>query len=95
MPSSTTRAVGPTVKDIGVSALENLEGIDHRLKDGGITLPLSGVKDPVMDRLNRSHFPKELTGRIHLTQFDAFKSINPALAAQTLESPRTSDQKGT
>jgi SulP family sulfate permease len=60
--------VGPTVKDIGASALENLEGIDHRLKDGGITCHRSEVKDPVMDRLKRSPFLEELTGKVHLSQ---------------------------
>ena len=73
---------------IGASALESLEAINHRLKDGGITLHLSEVKGPVMDRLKRSHFLEELTGQVHLTQYDAVSSINAALARQTLETPR-------
>jgi hypothetical protein len=68
MPSSTTRTVGPAVNTIDASALESLEAINHRLKDGGITLHLSEVKGPVVDRLKRSHFPEELTGKVHLTQ---------------------------
>ena len=54
----------------------------------GITLHLSEVKGPVMDRLKRSHFLQELTGKVHLTQFDAVASINPDLARRTLEAPR-------
>jgi SulP family sulfate permease len=78
----------PAVNTIDYSALESLEAINHRLKDGGITLHLSEVKGPVMDRLKRSHLPEELTGKIHLTHFDAVSSINPDLARETLERPR-------
>ena len=74
MPGSTTRTVGPAV--------------NHRLKDGGITLHLSEVKGPVMDRLKRSHFLEELTGKVYLTQYDAVSSIKPALARRTLEARR-------
>jgi sulfate permease, SulP family len=41
-----------------------------------------------MDRLKRSHFLNELTGKIHLTQFDAVSSINPDLAQSTQEGNR-------
>jgi SulP family sulfate permease len=78
----------PAVNTIDASALESLEAINHRLKDGGITLHLSEVKGPVMDRLKRSHFLDELTGRVHLTQFDAVSSINPDLAQRTLQAKR-------
>ena len=72
------------VNTIDASALESLEAINHRLKDGGITFHLSEVKGPVMDRLKRSHFLEELTGKIHLTQYEAVASINPDLARRTL-----------
>jgi len=88
MPSSTTRTVGPAVNTIDASALESLEAVNHRLKDGGIALHLSEVKGPVMDRLKRSHFLEELTGKIHLTQYDAVASIEPELARRTLEAQR-------
>jgi SulP family sulfate permease len=78
----------PAVNTIDASALESLEAINHRLKDGGITFHLSEVKGPVMDRLRRSSFLEELTGKVHLTQFDAVASINPDLARRTLEAPR-------
>ena len=78
----------PAVNTIDASALESLEAINHRLEDGGITLHLSEVKGPIMDRLKRSHFLKELTGKVHLTQYDAVSSINPDLARRTLDAPR-------
>jgi sulfate permease, SulP family len=81
----------PAVNAIDASALESLEAINRRLQDGGVTLHLSEVKGPVMDRLKRSHFLQELTGKVHLTQFDAVSSIDPDLARGTLESPRRSE----
>ena len=78
----------PAVNTIDASALESLEAINHRLRDGGITLHLSEVKGPVMDRLLKSHFLAELTGKVHLTQYDAVASINPKLARRTLEAQR-------
>ena len=78
----------PAVNAIDASALESLAAINSRLKDGGITFHLSEVKGPVMDRLKRSHFLAELTGKVHLTQYDAVSSINPDLARRTLDAPR-------
>ena len=83
--------VCPAVNTVDASALESLEAINLRLKDGGISLHLSEVKGPVMDRLKRSHFLHELTGQVHLTQFDAVSSINPELARRSLELPRSGD----
>jgi SulP family sulfate permease len=78
----------PAVNTIDASALESLEAINQRLKDGGIALHLSEVKGPIMDRLKRSHFLAELTGKVHLTQYDAVSSINPDLARRTLDAQR-------
>jgi len=78
----------PAVNTIDASALESLEAINHRLKDGGITFHLSEVKGPVMDRLKRSQFLQELTGKVHLSQFDAVSSIKPELAESTRAAPR-------
>jgi sulfate permease, SulP family len=36
-----------------------------------------------MDRLKRSHFLEELTGKVHLTQLDAVSIVNPDLAQRT------------
>jgi len=63
------------VNEIDASALESLEAINHRLKDAGVTFHLSEVKGPVMDRLKRSHFLDELTGRVFLSQYDAFAAL--------------------
>ena len=76
------------VNTIDTSALESLASINSRLKDGGIMFHLSEVKGPVMDRLKRSHFLNELTGKVHLTQYDAVFSLKPDLALSTLEAQR-------
>jgi sulfate permease, SulP family len=73
----------PAINDIDLSALESLEAMNLRLKDSGIDFHLSEIKGPVMDKLKRSHFLEALTGKVHLTQYDAVASINPGLAAKT------------
>jgi len=76
------------VNTIDLSALESLSAINKRLAEGGISLHLAAVKGPVMDRLKRSHFLQELTGKVHLTQFDAVASIKPELTNSALQSAR-------
>ena len=78
----------PAVNAIDTSGLESLEAINNRLKDGGITFHLSEVKGPVLDRLKRSHFLHELTGKVHLSQYEAVASINPELAQRTRDAER-------
>ena len=75
----------PAVNGIDSSALESLEAINLRLKDGGITFHLSEVKGPILDQLKKSHFLHNLTGKVHLSHFDAVASINPDLAKKTQE----------
>ena len=65
----------PAVNEIDMSALESLEAINHRLEGIGITLHLSEVKGPVMDRLERTEFLEELTGRVFLSQHDAVREL--------------------
>lgn len=65
------------VNEIDMSALESLEAINLRLKDLGIKLHMSEVKGPVMDRLKRSHFLEEMTGKIFLSQYDAYVELQP------------------
>ncbi|MDO6797534.1 SulP family inorganic anion transporter [Shimia thalassica] len=65
------------VNEIDMSALESLEEINKRLQDMGIALHLSEVKGPVMDRLERSHFLEELSGRVFLSQYDAMIALTP------------------
>lgn len=63
------------VNDIDASALESLEAINSRLHDAGIRLHLAEVKGPVMDRLKRTPFCGELTGRVFLSTYDAWKAL--------------------
>ena len=72
----------PAVNGIDLSALESLEAINHRLKDGGIKFHLSEVKGPVMDQLKRSHFPEEINGKIYLTHFEAVSAARKELELQ-------------
>jgi len=65
------------INDIDASALESLEAIEHRLRDAGITLNLSEVKGPVMDRLKRSDFLKDLGGKVFLTHYQAVVALTP------------------
>lgn len=63
------------VNEIDLSALESLETINERLAETGQALHLSEVKGPVMDRLNRSDFMNLLSGRVFLSQNDAFEAL--------------------
>lgn len=68
------------INEIDLSALESLEAVNERLKDFGVTLHLSEVKGPVMDRLEQGHFLDHLSGRVFLSQYDAFQSVRDAVA---------------
>lgn len=63
------------VNAIDMSALESLEAIEHRLRNAGVRLHLSEVKGPVMDRLAHTHFLKNLSGGVHLSQHQATTSV--------------------
>jgi SulP family sulfate permease len=63
------------VNAIDASALESIEAINHRMADAGVCLHLSEVKGPVMDALERGHFLHELTGRVWLSQNEAFEAV--------------------
>lgn len=69
------------VNEVDMGALETLETINARLQDMGITLHLSEVKRPVMDRLMRSGFPDALTGKIFLSQINAYHDLRDRHAA--------------
>jgi SulP family sulfate permease len=45
------------------------------MADAGVRLHLSEVKGPVMDALERAHFLHELTGRVWLSQNEAFEAV--------------------
>ncbi|MBX2804674.1 MAG: sulfate permease [Hyphomicrobiales bacterium] len=80
----------PAVNAIDMSALESLEAINARLAALGVDFHLSEVKGPVMDRLKRTHFPGQLTGRIFLSQHQAIcalsDNLTPAEQKQKLTS---------
>jgi SulP family sulfate permease len=63
------------INHIDASALESLEAINHRLRDAGVTLHLSEVKGPVMDRLQATHFIADLSGQVFLSQNQAFLAV--------------------
>ena len=70
------------VNRIDASGLESLEAINLRLKDVGVTLHLSHVKGPILDRLKRSHFLDELTGKVYLYQLEAMQDLDPQTVDQ-------------
>ena len=73
------------VNDIDASALETLLTLNRRLQDAGVQLHLSEVKGPVMDRLQRSDFLQQLSGRVFLTHHQAITALDqqaPDPAAQ-------------
>lgn len=63
------------VNAIDASALESIEAINHRMADAGVKLHLSEVKGPVMDALERSHLLHHLTGKVWLSQNEAFDAV--------------------
>jgi SulP family sulfate permease len=66
----------PAVNRIDASGLESLEAINEHLRDAGVTLHLSEVKGPVMDRLKRSDFLEELSGKVYLNTYDAMEDLD-------------------
>ena len=68
------------INEIDFSALESLEAINHRLREMGVTLHLSEVKGPVMDRLKQTHFLDGLSGQIFMSHYDAMQQLTPGLA---------------
>jgi SulP family sulfate permease len=59
--------------------LEVLEAINVQLAEQGVQLHLSEVKGPVMDTLERAGFFPHLSGRVFLTQFEAFNDVRALL----------------
>ena len=78
------------VNEIDLSALESLEAINHRLEEMGISLHMSEVKGPVMDRLKKTHFLDELTGDVFLSQFEAVSKLTDGQIGKT---PPSSEPK--
>ncbi|MEQ1696735.1 MAG: sulfate permease [Hyphomicrobiaceae bacterium] len=60
------------VNMIDASALETLESLKSRLKDGGVTMHLAAVKSSILKRLNAVNFFEKLApGRIFVSAHDA------------------------
>lgn len=79
----------PAVNHIDASGLESLESINHRLRDAGVLLHLSEVKGPVMDRLKRTHFLEDLSGKVYMHQYEAIQDLDTDCARAAFE--RTAD----
>jgi SulP family sulfate permease len=76
------------VNSIDISGLESLKAINERLKVAGIAFHLAEIKGPIMDDLKKTQFFKDMSGRIHMTHYDALHSINPELAQNTLNNEK-------
>ncbi|MBS3895293.1 sulfate permease [Silanimonas sp.] len=63
------------INAIDASALDSLEAINERLREGGLRLHLSEVKGPVMDRLGRSDFLGRLSGQVFLSHHQAMQAL--------------------
>ncbi|NVE96013.1 sulfate permease [Altererythrobacter sp. JGD-16] len=63
------------VNSIDASGLESLEAINHRLADAGISLHLSEVKGPVMDKLKQTDILEELHGKVFLSHDKAIAHV--------------------
>ena len=72
---------------IDASALESLDAINARLQEAEVTLHLAEVKGPVMDRLKRSDFLDDLTGRVFLSSYAAWQALKASPEAGTEEAP--------
>ena len=81
------------VNEIDSSGLDSLETITHRLSEAGVATHLSEVKGPVMDRLAHTHFLGSLSGRIFLSQHEAFTTLlaSSGCVAGTGPSPAAED----
>ncbi len=74
------------VNAIDASALESLEAIAHRLREAGITLHLSEVKGPVMDRMQGTVLLQQLGGPVFLTHYQAVAALAPEVLAEPAKS---------
>jgi SulP family sulfate permease len=84
----------PAVNDIDLSALESLEAINQRLADAGISLHLSEVKGPIMDRLKRTKFIDTLSGRVFLSQYAAICALAPEILPRPVTDANRFDGQG-
>jgi sulfate permease, SulP family len=67
------------INDIDASALASLESLNQQLREADISLHLTEVKGPVMDRLLQTHFLRDLSGKIFLTHYQAIHELAPEI----------------
>lgn len=67
------------INSIDASALESLLAINERLQSAEVSFHLSEVKGPVMDRLKRSDFLRQLSGEVFLSHYQAIEQLAPEL----------------
>lgn len=75
-----------SVSDLDSSALESLDELFHQLQEMGISLHLTEVKGPVMDKLKNSDFYQQIKNNIHLTHFQAINTLSVQYAEYQEES---------
>ena len=63
------------INHIDSTAVEMLLDFNKQLKHRGITLHMSEVKGPVLDRLEKAHFTSHLTGHVFLSQYQAWQTL--------------------
>ena len=64
------------VTSIDVTSADMLAELEQMLADAGIELHFAEVKGPVMDRLKTCDFLQQLTGRVFLSQYDAWTALH-------------------
>jgi len=79
------------VNDIDASALESLQAISTRLQESGIALHFSEIKGPVMDKLKRTGFLKDLHGQVFMTSYQALAALTPELVGKQVDSQQKTD----
>lgn len=67
------------INEIDYSALEVLESINERLIQQGVNFHLSEVKGPVEDVLKRSGLLSHLSGKVHISQYHAYRDTRELL----------------
>ncbi|TDM08955.1 MAG: sulfate transporter [Ideonella sp. MAG2] len=65
----------PAVNFIDLSGLEGLQKLNDELRQRGVTLHLSELKGPVADRLKAGGLEQWLTGRVFLTEAEAWHAL--------------------
>jgi len=64
-----------SVSDIDTTALEALESLNQALQAAGKTLNIAEAKGPVLDKLHKTDFLRQLTGQVFFRTEDAVKEL--------------------